>query len=145
MRIKVKTDVHASLERVRAGFTKDLFLLLNPPFPSVKIRRFDGCKRGDRVNLELNFLFFKQAWESLITENIDTEREFSFLDEGVALPFFLKSWKHHHLVIRDNGKTWIIDDIHFSTPFVVTNYLLYPILYLQFLYRKPVYRKFFNS
>ena len=145
MRIQITTNVRAPIQKVREGFTSELFLKLNPPFLPVVLRQFDGCKKGDKVWLELNFFLFKQTWESLITESTDLEKEFSFTDEGVILPFFLKSWKHHHLVIRENGISFIVDDIYFKTPSVVTNYLLYPFLYLQFLYRKPVYRKFFNS
>ncbi len=145
MKIKVKTEVYASVEKVKSGFTQDLFRQLNPPFPPVTVSRFDGCRRGDRVVLELNFLFFRQTWESLITSHVSTATEFSFVDEGIILPFFLKYWKHHHVAIREGDTTVIIDDITFRTPTRLTDYLLYPILYLQFLYRRPIYKKYFKN
>ncbi|WOK06033.1 hypothetical protein RT717_23435 [Imperialibacter roseus] len=146
MKIRIKTHVKADLQTVIAGFTDKLFLKLNPPFPPVKLRRFDGCKKGDKVELELNFIFFKQTWESLITHDLTNETVFSFVDEGVRLPFFLKSWKHHHLnEANDAEGTSITDDIEFTTPALLTNWLIYPILYLQFLYRKPIYRKVFSK
>jgi ligand-binding SRPBCC domain-containing protein len=146
MKIKIITRVKADLQAVKAGFTDSLFLKLNPPFPPVKLRRFDGCKKGDKVELELDFVFFKQTWESLITDDVLSTKEFSFVDEGVRLPFFLKSWKHHHLnEALENGGTSITDEIEFTTPTLLTNLLFYPVLYLQFLYRKPIYRKVFGK
>jgi len=146
MKIEIKTKVGATVNRVKEGFDEKLFLSLSPPFPPVRVLRFDGCKKGDRVGLQLNFLLFKQNWESLITAEVSTESEFSFVDEGVVLPFFLKRWKHHHLVLSEpKGGSCVIDDISFSTGWVLTDYLMYPLLYFQFLYRKPIYRKVFFS
>lgn len=145
MKIKIKTKVKQSYQKVFEGFTKDLFLKLNPPFPPVKLLRFDGCNINDKVILRLNFIFFKQVWESLITENETKEKEIYFVDEGIKLPFFLKYWKHQH-IIKENaqGETEIIDYIQFKTPFLLSNFFFYPLLYLQFLYRKPIYRKIFH-
>ncbi|MEQ8685601.1 MAG: hypothetical protein RIE86_09915 [Imperialibacter sp.] len=146
MKIKIRTRVKADLQTVREGFTEKLFLKLNPPFPPVKLLRFDGCKRGDKVELELNFILFKQTWESLITHDLSNETVFSFVDEGVRLPFFLKSWKHHHInEAIENGGASITDEIEFTTPTLLTSLLFYPVLYLQFLYRKPIYRKVFGK
>ncbi|CAD5270426.1 MULTISPECIES: hypothetical protein [unclassified Imperialibacter] len=146
MKIKIRTRVKADLQTVREGFTDKLFLKLNPPFPPVKLLRFDGCKKGDKVELELNFIFFKQTWESLITHDLSNETVFSFVDEGVRLPFFLNNWKHHHInEAIENGGASITDEIEFTTPTLLTNLLFYPVLYLQFLYRKPIYRKVFGK
>lgn len=145
MRIRISTKVKQSYQKVFDGFTKDLFLKLNPPFPPVKLLRFDGCNKDDKVILRLNFIFFKQIWESLITDNQEKDKEIYFIDEGVKLPFFLKKWKHQHIIQEDeNGGAKIVDYIQFKTPFLLSNYIFYPILYLQFLYRKPIYRKVFR-
>lgn len=143
MRIKISTLVKQPYTQVFAGFDQNLFIKLAPPFPPVKLLRFDGCKVDDRVALRLNFIFFKQTWESLITDYQENQQEISFVDEGVKLPFFLKYWKHHHRVIKQGQHTSIVDDISFKTPFFLLDYLMYPVLYLQFLYRKPIYRKTF--
>lgn len=145
MKLKITTAVQEDYRQVFAGFTQDLFLKLSPPFPPVKLLRFDGCHTNDRVALRLNFIFFKQTWESLITDFQDTEQEIYFIDEGVKLPFFLKYWKHHHRIVKSGDQTQIVDDITFKTPFLLMDYLMYPALYLQFLYRKPVYRKVFRK
>lgn len=145
MKLKISTTVQQNHRQVFDGFTRDLFLKLSPPFPPVKLRRFDGCHTDDRVELQLNFIFFKQTWESLITDFQDNDQEIYFIDEGVKLPFFLKYWRHHHRIVKVGDQTKIIDDITFKTPFLLTNYLMYPALYLQFLYRKPIYRKVFRK
>lgn len=145
MKLRISTNVNASLQAVKKGFTKDLFLSLNPPFPPVRLLQFDGCKEGDKVALELNFIFFKQQWVSDITEDSEDEKEWFFLDEGIRLPFFLKSWKHRHVVEEEGSGSRIIDDITFSTGTILTDLLLYPALLGQFLYRKPIYRKVFKS
>ncbi|MDN4166801.1 hypothetical protein QWY31_14915 [Cytophagales bacterium LB-30] len=144
MQISISTVVDASLSDCIHGFTEDLFLKLNPPFPPVKILRFDGCQGGDWVKLELNFLLFRQEWHSYIPHHTQSEQHFEFVDEGKVLPFFLKHWQHRHRLEKSENDTTITDAIHFSSGFVLFDVLLYPVLYLQFLYRKPIYKKHFR-
>lgn len=145
MKLQLTTLVQQPYKQVFNGFTQNLFVKLSPPFPPVKLLQFDGCQVNDRVRLRLNFLLFKQTWESLITDFQENTQEISFVDEGVQLPFFLKYWKHHHRIVKDGEHTKIIDDISYKTPFILFDYLMYPALYLQFLYRKPVYKKVFGK
>ncbi|MEM6642713.1 MAG: hypothetical protein AAF616_07015 [Bacteroidota bacterium] len=145
MHIRIKTQVGASLKSVKDGFTKDLFVALNPPFPPVKVLQFDGCKKGDQVSLFLNFFLFKQKWISVITEDEETHSEWFFVDRGETLPFFLKKWEHRHIVQQDGNTTYIIDDITFSTGTILTDLLFYPAMLAQFAYRKPVYQKIFAA
>ena len=146
MNIKITTQVKADWKKVVAGFTKELFVKLNPPFPPVEVKQFDGCIKGDKVRLELNFLLFKQEWVSDIIESNESENGFSFIDVGAKLPFFLSSWKHHHIIEkREEGGSFIIDDIQYSTGTWFTDLLFYPVLYGQFLYRQPVYKKIFGK
>ena len=145
MKILIQTPVNQEFRIVWKGFDLALFEQLSPPFPPVKVLQFDGCLKGNIVSLELNFLLFKQIWTSEITEQQATDDEIYFIDEGTKLPFFLSFWKHKHRVIRNpSGGTIIIDDISFKTPTIFTNYLFYPLMYLQFLMRKPIYRKVFR-
>lgn len=145
MKLKIQTSVEKNYLQVWEGFTEDLFNQLSPPFPPVKVMQFDGCHKGDTVELELNFLLFKQRWKSLITDQQSTNTEIFFLDEGVKLPFFLAFWKHRHRIIKNGDSTIIADEIEFRTPTLLTNYLFYPLLWLQFAYRKPIYRKVFGK
>ncbi|MFY0591648.1 SRPBCC family protein [Roseivirga sp.] len=144
MRIRVATEVAKPVSAVKAGFTEDLFLKLNPPFPRVKLLRFDGSLKGDFVALELNFLIAKQKWISEITFDKETEQSFEFIDEGVMLPFPFSSWKHHHKLVSKGKGCEIIDDIEYQAGNKLMTVLLYPLLVLQFLYRKPVYRRIFQ-
>lgn len=144
MHLKHTTEVNQDYISVKEGFTEELFIKLNPPFPRVKLKRFDGCKKGDIVALELNFILFKQLWKSEIVEDNLTEKEFYFIDEGRKLPFFLKYWRHRHRIIKNGNGSKIVDDVTFHSPFRFIDFLLYPVLGAQFWYRKPVYRKFFN-
>ncbi len=144
MQLKVKTVVSADLKTVKEGFTQELFLALNPPFPKVKLARFDGCKKGDKVSLVLNFLLFKQHWNSDIIEDKQTEKKWLFVDVGVKLPFFLKKWRHQHEVISNHKGSTIVDDINYTTGTILTDLLMWPLMAGQFLYRKPIYKNRFR-
>ena len=145
MRLHLQTAVASSYLEVKEGFTESLFAKLAPPFPPVKVLRFDGCKAGDTVDLELNFIFFKQKWTSKITEDHLDAQEFRFVDEGIVLPFFLGKWRHcHRILARPNGSI-ISDEIYYEGVFFWLTPLLYPLLWLQFWYRKPIYRRVFRK
>lgn len=144
VRLTITTAVNQSVEKVKAGFDDTLFLKLNPPFPKAKLLRFDGCRSGDIVSIELNFLLGKAQWISEITEDGEGQNEFYFVDEGKQMPSFLKYWRHRHLVHREGDKTLITDDISYRSPFILLDWLLYPLLYLQFIYRVPIYRRVFG-
>ncbi|WP_425636884.1 SRPBCC family protein [Algoriphagus yeomjeoni] len=143
MKINLSTQVNQDYLSVKNGFDETLFTKLSPPFPPVKLARFDGSEVGDLVSLELNFIFFKQKWTSEISESNTTESEYYFVDIGTILPFFLKKWRHKHRIIKNGNQTIIRDEIDFSAPFGLATILLYPAIYLQFLYRKPIYKKIF--
>lgn len=160
MHLLLKTHVRQPLPTVWAGFDRALFDRLSPPFPPVDVVRFDGCLKGDVVHLRLNFLLFRQDWISLIIDqqtitttperdrpgHSDHPDEIYFIDQGTQLPFFLHHWHHRHRLLRDPaGGTIVVDDITYRTPFRLTDYLIYPLLWLQFAYRKPIYRRVFGK
>lgn len=145
MHLVLKTHVRQPPAVVWAGFDRRLFDRLSPPFPPVEVVRFDGCLRDDVVHLRLNFLLFRQDWISLIVDQQTTDQEIYFVDQGTRLPFFLASWHHRHRLLRaPDGGTIIADDITFRTPYWLTDLLFYPLLWLQFAYRKPIYRRMFR-
>jgi ligand-binding SRPBCC domain-containing protein len=144
MKITIETPVNQDYLQVKEGFNETLFRKLSPPFPPVKLLRFDGSTEGDLVTLELNFIFFKQKWTSEITEDQTTDKEFYFIDRGIELPFFLKKWSHKHRIVKDGENSMIRDEIDFQAPFRVLTWLLYPAMLLQFAYRKPIYKKIFS-
>jgi ligand-binding SRPBCC domain-containing protein len=129
-------------------FDKSLFEKLTPPGAGVKLLRFDGSKEGDQVHIQMSLLFglIKQDWHAHIAEHGENEQEAWFVDEGVKLPFFLKYWRHRHVASSDGDEhSFIIDDIHYKSPFALLSWLIYPVMYLQFAWRKPIYRKVFGS
>ena len=145
MQLQLCTAVEQSYLEVKEGFTETLFGQLAPPFPPVKVLRFDGCKQGDVVDLELNFLLFTQRWTSKITEDFTDEKEFCFVDEGVVLPFFLGKWAHRHRVLASGSGSIIYDEISYEGRFAWMTPLLYPVLWGQFWYRKPIYKRIFKK
>jgi ligand-binding SRPBCC domain-containing protein len=144
MKIIIETEVEQTVAQVWEQFDDKLLMQLSPPFPPVKLISF-GQKIGEKVTLELNFFIKRQLWVSKITDSYLSVEESYFIDEGTQLPFFLKYWKHKHRIVKNNTGSKIIDEIEFRTPTILTDYIFYPILYLQFLYRQPIYRKFFKN
>jgi ligand-binding SRPBCC domain-containing protein len=144
MKIIIETPVNQDYLQVKEGFNETLFKKLSPPFPPVKLLRFDGSTKGGLVTLELNFIFFKQKWTSEIMEDQTTDKEFYFIDKGIELPFFLKNWTHKHRIVKDGENSIIRDEIDYQAPFWILTLLLYPAMLLQFAYRKPIYKKIFS-
>ncbi|WP_075348725.1 SRPBCC family protein [Algoriphagus marinus] len=144
MKLVIETHVEQGYLQVKEGFDESLFTKLSPPFPPVKLLRFDGSSTGDLVSLQLNFIFFKQKWTSKIIEDQTDEKEFYFIDKGIELPFFLKKWTHKHRIIKDGENSIIRDEIEYQAPFLLLTWLLYPAMLLQFAYRKPIYKKIFT-
>lgn len=145
MKINIQTPVNQSVTQVWGQFDEKLLLKLSPPFPPVKLISF-GQKVGEKVTLELNFFIIRYLFVSKITKFYSTVQEIYFIDEGEQLPPFLKYWKHKHRIVKSEvSGSIIIDEIEFRTPTILTDYIFYPILYLQFLYRKPIYKKIFKK
>lgn len=131
---------------VKAQFTRELFLALKPPGVRLELKRFDGCSPGNEVHLELHSFGLTQQWKSLITKETLTESEWSFVDEGKLLPWPLKTWQHHHRVLKVNDQeSLIIDDINFDCGSEALNRLMYPILWASFSVRPAKYKKFFQG
>lgn len=145
MKFILRTNVAQSLENVKEGFNEDLFSELSPPFPKVKIKQFDGSKKGDIVSLELNFMLFRQNWTSRIVDEGGSDMAYFFIDEGIILPFGLKFWRHKHTLKSLNAQTQIIDEVEFRSWNGLSSLLLFPILLSQFFYRKPIYKRIFGQ
>jgi ligand-binding SRPBCC domain-containing protein len=145
MHLRFSTPVTAPVSAVWDGFTRELFLALSPPFPPVRLLRFDGCKQGDEVHLELRFGLRNERWESRIVEESHSPEASLFVDEGTRLPFFLKTWRHEHRIEATETGALIVDQIEYSAPFHMLDYLLWPTLWLQFRYRRPIYQRHFGK
>lgn len=146
MKIKIQTLVQGNFKEVYQKFDQELFLKLSPPLVKINLSRFDGCKTGDEVHLDMTFLGKKDRWVSKIVKESECSYEKYFVDEGEILPSPLKHWRHKHIVIKSgNTKCFIVDDINYTTDIPALDLFVYPFIYLSFLYRKPIYRKYFNA
>jgi ligand-binding SRPBCC domain-containing protein len=146
MTFSITTNVDAHYLAIAERFDLKLFEALAPPFPKVKVLRFDGCHKNSEVHIEMNLFVIKQQWHAVVIEQGESADEWYFIDQGKILPAPLKFWKHRHRILRQtNEKSHIIDEIEYKTGFLLLDYLMYPFFYAQFAARKPIYRKYFSK
>ena len=147
MHVTLRTAVAQAPAQVMAGFTRALFVALAPPFPRLRVLRFDGCRTGDQVEIELDTLVKRLPWTSLITDHgtLPDGTHF-FVDEGKTLPPPLRFWRHRHLLEPGpNGTCVIVDALEYRTASPLLDALLYPAMWAQFAWRKPIYRRWFGK
>lgn len=138
MKILIKTPITKDYHEVFALFNRELFIALKPPVVNLVVERFDGCKKGDEVHLNIN----GQRWVSHITEFYESDDEIYFIDIGVIIPPPLSNWKHIHRIVRTGqGSCEVIDDIEFTTGNTFLDKIIYPAFYTMFLLRRPIYKK----
>ncbi len=145
MKLRITTKVEQDFRKVFSRFDLSLFNKLKPPLVSFKVIRFDGCKRGDKVELEIGMLWKKQFWRAVIVDDFDSECMIYFTDTGEILPKPLTYWKHKHIIEKCVDSSKIIDDICYETGSKIVNFLLYPLIFMQFFYRKPIYKSYFRK
>ena len=145
MNLKIKIFLPYNPDKIYAHFTKDLFLALNPPFSGIKLLRYDGSRPGNFIKLQIGPALFNLKWGSKITEENLSEKLIWFQDEGKVLPFFLSSWQHKHIIESAENGSYIIEDINYKTGTFLSDILFYPLLYLQFAYRKYAYPRYFSK
>ena len=143
MHFRIETAVNQSAQKVLDGFNEDLFLALKPPIMPLELLRFDGCEKGDKVQLVLGISPFSQRWNALVIEHGETDEMLYFTDIGEKLPFPIKKWTHRHQILKKEKGAVIVDDITYTTGFYPLDLLMYPVMYLQFGMRVPVYRRLF--
>lgn len=141
MIIKFQTSVKENATEVFKKFDLTLFKALKPFGIPLKVIRFDGCLKNHEVHLKMGI----QNWTSLITDQQETNEKIFFIDEGVILPFPLKSWKHFHVILKKPTGSVIVDEIHFTTIIPGLEWMLKPFLTWMFNQRAPVYKKFFGE
>ncbi len=146
MRLLFESIVDKPYLKVKDGFDLKLFRALKPPLVKMFVARFDGCSPGNEVHIELNTLGKKQKWISVITREMQDEKEWSFVDEGKTMPWPLAKWKHHHRVVSlDDNSSKIIDDITYQCVHSWMDMFMYPFLWLTFAIRPSRYKKYFRG
>lgn len=146
MKLFFKTPVDKPFEKIRDQFNRDLFISLSPSFIPFNLKRFDGCKKGDEVHIELGPAGLTQNWVSLITFEETNASGWSFIDEGKVLPWPLKYWKHHHRVDKISElQSQIVDDITYECSPAFLTPMIKPFLWSVFAIRPGRYKKFFKD
>ncbi|MBD2770275.1 hypothetical protein IC235_20505 [Hymenobacter sp. BT664] len=147
MHFILRTAVVQPPAQVMAGFTRALFEALAPPFPRLRVLRFDGCRTGDHVDIELNLLVKRLRWTALIVDDGQLpDGTLFFVDEGQQLPPPLRYWRHRHLIEPGpNGSSVVIDSLEYRTASPLLDVLLYPAMWAQFAWRRPIYRRWFGK
>lgn len=147
MKILLKTEVAGTVEEVFARFDNDLLLALNPPWVKMKFVHVDPPNQvGAIIHIKVWFLgLFRQEWKNYVSEYSPSPTQSFFVDEGQVMPGVLRAWRHKHIVQQKGNHVEIVDDIHFRAPFLVLGWMMYPVLWFQFYYRKPIYRRIFGK
>jgi ligand-binding SRPBCC domain-containing protein len=145
MQIHLRTNVRQNYKQVFDAFDEQLFRKLSPPYPKLKLLRFDGSEPGDVVEVELQTGIKSFKWTSLITDRSIIDSGAYFIDEGQILPAPLKFWRHKHLVTANGTGAIIHEIITYSTGNKWLDLLLYPLMVAQFSMRKSVYQKVFGK
>jgi ligand-binding SRPBCC domain-containing protein len=146
MHFQIRTPVAGNPREVFKRFDRALFMRLAPPGVRLTLHQFDEpLAVGGVVHLEVKFFgLLRQEWFNRITALEAGDRQSSFVDEGERLPWPLRRWRHHHIIRLGPQGTEIVDDITYHSANALLDVLMFPIVYFQFLYRKPVYRKYFR-
>lgn len=144
MRLHLKATVQQDYLSVFRAFDEQLFRKLAPPYPRLKLLRFDGSEPGDVVEVELQTGIKSFRWASLITEREITDAAAWFVDEGQELPTPLRIWRHKHLITKNGNGAIIHDIIDFGTGYKALDAALYPFMLAGFGMRKPIYKKVFR-
>jgi ligand-binding SRPBCC domain-containing protein len=145
MHFIITTTVNGHYKKVMNAFDLQLFKALQPKGISMQVAKFTGSKKGDAVHIK--FLKpFRAEWISEIIDDGENENESFFIDKGTTIPFGIAVWQHKHIVKNSTASTCkIIDDITFEGVNKLWSVLLWPALYISFLQRKAVYKKYFQN
>lgn len=143
--ISFECRLTCTLDKLIAGFNVQLFRALSPAFPAVRILRFDGVKKDDLVELELNFFIFRWRWVSRIISSGYRENGFVFIDYGIELPPFLSFWEHHHILESGTDGSLIRDEITFSPGRGWPFWLVRLMIRIQMQPRAGIYKRWFEA
>lgn len=143
-RVVHKTRVAGNYLELMKRFDRELFEALAPSVGKIEIAKFTGSETGDEVHIKF-VKPIRTEWISHIIDHGQDDKRAYFVDRGVQLPFPLGEWEHHHVIERiSEVESYIVDDMRFKGRNWLWSILLYPAIYLGFLPRSRVYRKYFG-
>jgi len=130
-----------NIQDVYSVFDFRLLTALSPPMMKPEAKIYEGNKLGDQLYFVIRTPIGGFPWKGKVTEESITENEIYFVDEGTEMAFGMSTWKHKHRLIKINDGTLIRDEVFFDTKNRLLKYVLLPGVWMQFLYRKPLYEK----
>lgn len=146
MKLAVESNVKGvNPEEVYSLFDVELLCALSPPFMKPQPLVHEGNHLGAQLVLRLKNPLFSSVWKGHVTEEKHTENEIYFVDEGIEMPFGMTAWRHKHRIIRAPFGTLIRDEVEFNTKNGLLTALLMPGVWLQLIYRKPLYEKIIKA
>ena len=143
MKIIIKSPVPLPPEQVWEGFNLELLKKLTPGIVQLKADVFEGTQPGCRFEMRVGAFGVLQEWKGLVTQAGQTPGSYWFVDEGVKLPWPLKTWKHLHAVRKSANGSVIYDLIQFSCRPKWLNPLIFCFLFPLFSVRKRKYLESF--
>ncbi|MCX7743493.1 MAG: hypothetical protein N2167_02905 [Flavobacteriales bacterium] len=145
MKITLESEIiPLDAENVFSNFNESLFKAINPWFMPMKVELFEGCLPGHRVIVRLGGPLIDALWVSEIIFLQKNGNEIMFIDIGKELPFPLKNWEHRHRIIKTGNKECkIMDEITYHTFHPWLDFIIKPIMHLQFGVRKKKYSQYF--
>jgi ligand-binding SRPBCC domain-containing protein len=142
--VSITTFIPLPIQEVTKRFDRRLFDYLAPPFPKLKIKRYDGQKKGDVIQLSLGLWPIFLPWHLVIVDAWEDEKSWGFTDQATMLPFPLTAWRHEHrLVAIGPMETSIEDFVGFRAGPNWLTKLMQPIVHNMFTSRKPAYLRYF--
>jgi ligand-binding SRPBCC domain-containing protein len=146
MKFQMSTRVKGhSPEEIIKIFDFDLLRALSPPMMKPDLVSYGGYAPGTKIHFRLTTPFGIKDWKGIISEYRENEAEIYFTDEGLELPFGIKTWKHKHRLIRKPYGTEIRDEVECSFANGIAKLFLPSGIWLQFVYRKPLYAKIISK
>lgn len=86
----------------------------------------------------------RQEWKNEFSDHEVSDERCHFVDTGMVVPFPIRQWRHDHRVESQGDHTVIVDDVTFRTRWWLIDAFLIPFIWLQFRYRRPIYRRVFG-
>ena len=142
MKFVVESKIRdVNIRDVYRVFDFRLLAKLSPPFMKPEAKLYEGNKPGHQLYFIIHTPIGGYPWKGKVTEENISENEIYFVDEGIDMAFGMSAWKHKHRLIKTDTGTLVRDEVYFDTKNPLWKYVLLPGVWLQFLYRKPLYEK----
>jgi ligand-binding SRPBCC domain-containing protein len=144
--VQFSTSIPYPIADVTACFNQNLFSFLAPAFPRLKILRYDGQKKDDRIEIELDFGLWRSLWVAHIVRTWQTDDAWGFEDVGGPLPFPFTTWQHQHKLDKiSQTETLVTDFVGFRAGAWWRTLCFKWVVQGMLAGRGPQYKRYFSS